>query len=81
MMAEPVETMIGNFIGMKHLLDYAKDHHTIAEFSYTNELGNTIYEWHDGIALADIPSTYSLVEDKLDAFAKKVNEYIDGLIR
>ena len=59
----------------------AKDHHTIAEFSYTNELGNTIYEWHDGIALADIPSTYSLDEEKLDAFAKKVNEYIDSLIR
>ena len=28
MMAEPVETMLGNFIGMKYLLDYAKDHHT-----------------------------------------------------
>lgn len=28
MMAEPVETMLSNFIGMKYLLDCAKDHHS-----------------------------------------------------
>ena len=56
----------------------AEDHKTAEKYTYTNVLEDTIYDWHDGIAEADIPEFYELEEldaAGLAAFDKKVRAY------
>ena len=56
----------------------AASHRKVAEFSYTSELGDTIFEWENGIAQADLPQTWDLDGDEIDAFRNKLQKYIDG---
>ena len=52
------------------------DHKKAAEFTYTNVLGETIYDWDDGVAQADLPSVYDMDEASLTAFLNKITKYI-----
>ena len=54
----------------------ASDHNKAAEFTYTNVLEDTIYDWDDGVAQADLPSVYDMDEKSLTSFLNKVTKYI-----
>ena len=56
----------------------AADHKKAAEFTYTNTLEDTIYDWEDGVAQADLPSVYDMDEKSLTSFLNKVTKYIQN---
>ena len=55
----------------------AASHKKVAEFSYTSELGDTIFEWENGIAQAELPELYDLDEQEIETFRNKLQKYID----
>ena len=55
----------------------AANHKKVAEFSYTSELGDTIFDWENGIAQAELPELYDLDEQEIETFRNKLQKYID----